>query len=95
VLFTFLVKDCPNLERRILVNTDIQWRKAGDRCHAAVIVTIENNGGSPVDVTQVKIAGWGFDSPVATTTAYVDQADVSQREARCRRLIQLRKRSLS
>lgn len=78
VLFTFWVKDCPNLERRILVSTDLQWRKAGDRCHAAVVVSVENNGGSPVDVTQVALRGWGFASPVATTTAYFDQSSVSQ-----------------
>jgi hypothetical protein len=78
VLFTFWVKDCPNLERRIGVNTDIQWHKVEDRCEADVAVAIENNGGAPVDVKHIDVRAWGFPSPVATSTAYFDQTAVSK-----------------
>src|SRR4051794_19803820 len=42
VLFTFWVKDCPNLERRVGVNADVTWHKVGDRCEADVVILVEN-----------------------------------------------------
>src|SRR5258706_1103931 len=77
VLFTFWVKDWPNLERRIGANAEIHWNRAGNRCEADLVIAIENNGGAPVDVTQVDVHGWAFPSPAATSTAYFDQASVS------------------
>jgi hypothetical protein len=81
VLLMFWVKDCPNLERKVNSGVDIQWHRTGDRCEADVIVSIENNGGRPIDISAVTLQGWWFPTPAATTTAaYFDQATVEKSE---------------